>query len=101
VESILKPGEKISQGYEAYSFALADGRIVSGFIVSERASAISVRESSGAQRELKRSEIEERKPQQTSAMPEGIAANLTPEGLADLVAYLRSLDPARELERDR
>ena len=52
-----------------------------------------IRESSGALRELKRSDIEERRRQEPSAMPEGIAANLTPEGLADLVAYLRSLSP--------
>ena len=52
-----------------------------------------VRDSSGALRELKRSDIEERRRQETSAMPEGIAADLTPEGLADLVAYLRSLGP--------
>ena len=32
-------------------------------------------------------------------MPEGIAGNLTPEGLADLVAYLQSLDPNREIRR--
>ena len=28
VESILKPSAKIAQGYEAYSFAMADGRVV-------------------------------------------------------------------------
>jgi putative heme-binding domain-containing protein len=93
VESILKPSAKIAQGYEAYSFAMADGQVVTGFIVSEGASTIQVRESSGALRELKRSDIEERRRQETSAMPDGIAANLTPEGLADLVAYLRSLGP--------
>ncbi len=93
VESILKPGAKIAQGYESYQFATVDGRVVSGFVVSERASSVQVRESSGALRELKRSDIEERRRQETSAMPEGIAANLTPEGLADLLAYLRSLSP--------
>jgi putative heme-binding domain-containing protein len=93
VESILKPGAKIAQGYEAYSFAMADGRVVSGFVVSEGASAVQVRDLSGALRELKRSEIEERRRQETSAMPEGVAASLTPAGLADLVAYLRSLTP--------
>ena len=93
VESILKPGAKIAQGYEAYSFAMADGRVFAGFVVSEGASTVQIRESSGALRELKRSEIEERRRQEASAMPEGIAANLTPEGLADLVAYLRSLGP--------
>jgi putative heme-binding domain-containing protein len=93
VESMLKPSLKIAQGYEAYNFAMADGRTFTGFVVSEGASTVQVRESSGALRELKRSDIEERRRQETSAMPEGIVANLTPEGLADLVAYLRSLGP--------
>jgi putative membrane-bound dehydrogenase-like protein len=93
VESILRPSAKIAQGYEAYNIALADGRVVSGFVVSEGASTVQIRESSGALKELKRSEIEERRRQVPSAMPEGIAANLTPEQLADLVAYLRSLTP--------
>ena len=93
VESILKPSAKIAQGYEAYSFAMADGRVFSGFIVSEGAATVQIRESSGVLRELKRADIEERRRQESSAMPEGIAANLTPEQLADLVAYLQSLDP--------
>jgi putative heme-binding domain-containing protein len=93
VESILKPSAKIAQGYEAYTFAMVDGRVFSGFVVSEGASTVQVREASGALRELKRSEIEERKRQEPSAMPEGIAGSLTPEQLADLVAYLRSLTP--------
>ena len=101
VESILKPGAKIAQGYEAYSFAMADGRIFSGFVVSEGASTVQIRETSGALRELKRSEIDRRRRQETSAMPEGIAANLTPEGLADLIAYLRSLDPTRPPRPER
>jgi putative heme-binding domain-containing protein len=93
VESILQPSVKIAQGYEAYSFAMADGRVFTGFVVSEGPSTVQVRESSGALLELKRPDIEERRRQETSAMPEGIAANLTPEGLADLVSYLRSLGP--------
>ncbi len=93
VESMLKPSVKIAQGYEAYSFAMANGQLFAGFVVREGASTVQVRESSGALRELKRSDIEERRRQETSVMPEGIVANLTPEGLADLVAYLRSLGP--------
>jgi putative heme-binding domain-containing protein len=72
---------------------MADGRVFAGFVVGERASAVQVRESSGALRELKRSDIEERRRHEPSAMPEGIAASLTPEQLADLVAYLQSLSP--------
>ncbi len=93
VESMLKPSLKIAQGYEAYTIAMADGRVFTGFVVSEGATAVQIRESSGTLQELKRSAIEERRRQEASVMPEGIVANLTPEGLANLVAYLRSLTP--------
>ena len=36
-------------------------------------------------------EIASRVMQKQSAMPEGLAANLTPDQLADLLAYLQSL----------
>jgi putative membrane-bound dehydrogenase-like protein len=93
VESILKPSAKIAQGYEAYGFAMSDGRVFTGFVVSEGGSTVQIREASGALRELKRSDIEERRRQEPSAMPEGIAGSLTPDQLADLVAYLQSLTP--------
>ncbi|WP_422928190.1 PVC-type heme-binding CxxCH protein [Singulisphaera sp. PoT] len=91
VESILRPGLKIAQGYEAYSFAMADGRVYSGFVVGEKGGTIQVREASGALHELKRDEVEERKRQEASAMPEGIVGTLNPGQLADLIAYLQSL----------
>ena len=95
VESILRPSVKIAQGYESYSFAMADGQVFIGFVVSEGASTVQIRESSGALRELKRSDIEERRRHEPSVMPEGVAATMTPEQLADLVAYLQSLNPTR------
>jgi putative heme-binding domain-containing protein len=101
VESILRPSAKIAQGYEAYNFAMADGRVVSGFVVTEGAAAVEVRESSGALHELKRALIEERRRQETSVMPEGLATALTPEQLSDLVAYLQSLSPASAAEPER
>jgi putative heme-binding domain-containing protein len=91
VESILTPSAKIAQGYESYTFATSDGGVFTGFIVSEGADAILLREPNSVQRELKRSEIEERAQQKQSAMPEGLVANLTPAQLADLLAYLESL----------
>lgn len=62
---------------------------------------IHVRESSGVLHELKRSDIEERRRQESSAMPDGIAGNLTPGQLADLVAYLQSLDANRVIAPTR
>ena len=91
VESILKPSAKLAQGFETYRFDILDGRTVQGFVVGERAEATVVREANGVQTELKRGDIDKRTMQKLSSMPEGLAANLTPEQLADLLAYLRSL----------
>ncbi len=91
VESILKPSAKIAQGFETYHFELASGKTVSGFVVSERARSVVIREATGAQRELPLAEIESRTILKQSMMPDGLANNLTPEDLADLVTYLQSL----------
>ncbi len=91
VESLLKPSAKLAQGYETYAFALSDGRVLTGFVVSERAGSVLIRETTGVQHELPREEIEERKRQEVSAMPEGLVGTLTAGELSDLVAYLRGL----------
>jgi putative heme-binding domain-containing protein len=91
VESILRPSAKIAQGYETYAFTMADGRRFTGFVVSESADAVRIREATGVQRELRREQIEARQMQQLSAMPEGLVNNLTPAQLADLIAYLQTL----------
>ncbi len=91
VESILKPSTKLAQGYETYQFLTTSGKVYQGFVVGERANATIIRELDGRRRELKRDDVEERVMQKISAMPEGLAANLTPEQLADLIAYLQSL----------
>jgi putative membrane-bound dehydrogenase-like protein len=99
VESILKPSAKIAQGFETYLFEMTDGKVLTGFVVSESAKTVLVRDASGLQRELKLSQIESRTIQKQSLMPEGIVSNLTPEDLADLIAYLQSLvgDPSNQL----
>ncbi|QJX00428.1 PVC-type heme-binding CxxCH protein [Frigoriglobus tundricola] len=91
VESVLKPSAKLAQGYEMYRFITTDERVFQGFVVSERADATVIRESNGVQRELKKAEIASRVMQKQSAMPDGLAASLTPDQLADLIAYLQSL----------
>jgi putative heme-binding domain-containing protein len=91
VESVLKPSAKIAQGYETYRFDMANGKVFTGFVVSEGAKAVLIREATGVQRELKKDAIESRQIEKQSAMPEGVVNNLTPEQLADLIAYLQSL----------
>jgi putative membrane-bound dehydrogenase-like protein len=91
LESILKPSAKIAQGFETYLFVMVDGRQFTGFVVTQSAKTVKIRESNGMQRELNLADIDSRQIQKLSAMPDGLVSNLTPGQLADLLAYLQSL----------
>jgi putative membrane-bound dehydrogenase-like protein len=91
VESILQPSAKIAQGFETYTFVMKDGRLFTGFVVTESAKAVQIREANGLQRELMLVDLDARQIQKQSAMPDGLVSNLTPPQLADLLAYVQSL----------
>src|SRR5205807_6003621 len=87
----LQPSVKIAQGFETYRFEMTSGKVYNGFVVTERARSVLIREATGEQHELPLARIESRTIQNQSMMPDGLVNNLTPEALADLVAYLQSL----------
>ncbi|MDA0337532.1 MAG: c-type cytochrome, partial [bacterium] len=89
--SILNPGKTIAQGFDTWSFLLDDGRVFTGFVALESAETVTIRQTDGLPQEFPRDVIDERIKQEVSMMPNGIVNNLTPEQLADLVAYLQSL----------
>ena len=91
LESVLKPSAKIAQGFDTYGFVTTRGKIVSGFVASESAEDVEVRQATGVPLVLVKTDIEERVKQMKSMMPEGMVNNLTPAELADLLAYLQSL----------
>lgn len=76
VESILKPSEKIAQGYETQLILKDDGTVVSGFVISEKGCRISLRDGQGQTHLIDRDQIEERFRQVLSAMPEGLVGSL-------------------------
>jgi putative membrane-bound dehydrogenase-like protein len=91
IESLLQPSRRIAQGFDTWAFAMEDGRVYSGFVVLESAETVTLRDATGVAHELLQDQIEERVRQELSAMPLGIVGNLTPEQLADLLAWLESL----------
>ena len=66
-------------------------RSYTGFVVFESAETATLRDATGIARELLQDNIEDRVRQEISMMPLGIVGNLSPEQLADLIAYLESL----------
>lgn len=88
----MEASAKIAQAYQTHSFALADGRVFTGFVISEGVRAVLFQEASGAPRALTRQETDERLRQDSSAMRDGITQSLTPEQPADLVACRRTIE---------
>jgi putative heme-binding domain-containing protein len=91
VESILKPGAKVSQGFETQWFQMEDGLNYEGFVVRESADEIEMRNVAGAVTVLKKKEVEERGKRETSMMPNGLADALDAKEFASILAYLESL----------
>lgn len=91
IESIVQPSKKIAQGFDTWAIAMSDGKIYTGFVVLESAETVTLRDTTGISHELIQDDIDDRIKQEISMMPLGIVGNLTPEQLADLIAYLESL----------
>jgi putative membrane-bound dehydrogenase-like protein len=91
IESILKPSQKIAQGFESQFFATNDGKSYEGFVVREAGDEIELRLANSESMLIKKSDIEERGKRVLSMMPEKLVDSLTINQLASLLAYLDSL----------
>jgi len=89
LENILDPSAIVGKDYRTTLLALIDGRVVSGLILKETDSALTVRTINDTV-VIPKSDIEERKLSDLSLMPEGQLNQLTPDEQRDLIAYLGS-----------
>lgn len=89
--SILQPSQRIAEGYNAVAFELDSGRTLFGQIRRETEDAVEIHDVNGELRTLEKAEIVERSLSQTSVMPDGLAALMSKEDFADLVAYVLTL----------
>jgi len=90
VESIVDPNAAVDPKYLSTLVITADGRSISGLLVSESSEELVIFDGK-EQRRIAVAEIDERTQLKQSSMPEGLAATLSPNELLDVVEYLRSL----------
>jgi putative heme-binding domain-containing protein len=91
---ILDPNREVAPNYVNYNVATADGRTISGIIASESASALTLKRAGGAADVVPRNQIEAVASTGLSLMPEGLENGQTPQELADLIAFVRSIPVA-------
>lgn len=89
-ESILTPNATIAQGFATYVVTDKSDKTFVGFIVSESSTAITMRDITGREFTVRKSEVKSRRQQDISMMPGGLANSLTVEEFASLLAYLEN-----------
>jgi putative heme-binding domain-containing protein len=95
-EAILLPSKQLAQGFVTNSFILTSGLTRTGFVTQEAADRVTIRDNTGAEIVIAKSEIEEREKIAVSVMPEGLAKEVTLIDLASLVDYLEWLAKQEE-----
>lgn len=97
LDAILWPSKVVSDQYQAEMFEMKDGKIVTGLIVRESATAILVRTADAPDKPavVTKAQIANRAPSAASMMPEGLHEGLTHKQLADLLAFVMSPPPEK------
>jgi putative heme-binding domain-containing protein len=95
IESILDPSAEISQGYHATIIATQSGRVFTGIVKLESATAVTLSDAEGKLITIPLRDIESREVSKLSLMPTGLVDGMTPGEFTDLIAYLASLRTGR------
>lgn len=89
-ESILEPSRAIAPSFDTIVLALSDGRTLTGVPTAETSATVTLADRDGRTQVIPRADIEERRTQPTSLMPEGLEQRLTADEFVDLIGFLAS-----------
>jgi putative heme-binding domain-containing protein len=101
IGDILDPSSVLTVNYRNYTVVTQDGRIFNGVLAAETATSITLRKDQAVEQTILRKDIEEMAASAISMMPEDLEKLVTPQDVADLLAFLRkAFSPALLLTRD-
>ena len=86
---IVNPDAEIAPAFTAYLAEAKDGRVLSGILVGDTPTSITLRGPLGVEASLLRSDLAKLESLPGSLMPTGLEAGLSKQQLADLLAYLK------------
>jgi putative heme-binding domain-containing protein len=98
---ILDPNREVAPNYVNYNVATTDGRVLTGLISEETASAVTLKRAEGATDVVPRSRIDSIASTGLSLMPEGLEKGLEPSDLADLISYVRGIQSGGQTASSR
>lgn len=90
LEDILDPNRNVDQTFRASTFALNDGRVVTGLVQREEGDVLVIADNQGKEVRVPKETIEERTVTPLSLMPANLAEQVPDGEFYDLLAYLLS-----------
>jgi len=87
---ILDPNKAIDTNYVTYSVKTKAGVVASGLIATKTASSVTLRRDNSQEETFLMEDVSSIQSTGKSLMPEGLEATITPEQMADLIAYLKN-----------
>jgi putative heme-binding domain-containing protein len=87
-ESILLPSKAIADQYLTWQIETKKGLSLTGLIVEETATTITLRDGNGKDTKIDKKDIDSRQKSPKSLMPEDLLAYMTEDDLVDIIAYL-------------
>jgi putative membrane-bound dehydrogenase-like protein len=93
LSEILDPTRNLDSRYAEYRAVTKDERTVTGILIGETATTITLRGQQGKDETILRSDLESLRGSGKSLMPEGLEKDVSKQDMADLLAYLTAQDP--------
>ena len=91
--NILDPNREIAPQFLAFNVETKDDESYAALIANETTTHVTLRMANGIEKTLSRTTVRGMKSSGQSLMPEGLEQNLTPQGLADLLEFIATLQP--------
>jgi putative heme-binding domain-containing protein len=88
IEAIVAPSVSFVRSYEPVVAVLHAGKLVSGVLKFENESEVAIQTGPSVVERIPRREVESVAPGAVSLMPAGLEKQVSPQELADLVAFL-------------
>ena len=88
--AILDPNAAVEPRFVAYNIETRDGRSLSGIVSAETATTLTLVQSGGTQEKILRTDIQQIRASGVSLMPEGLEQTISSQGLADLIAFIKT-----------
>lgn len=94
--AILDPNRAMEARFVNYAAATKGGRTFTGLLATETGNSITLVGLEGKRETILRSELEELRSTGTSFMPEGLERDLSPQKMADVIAFVAGSGPPRK-----